>query len=205
MVERARTILASEPSSDIAFVTFTRTSRRDTNRKVEEVLAETQKRQTKDLPRVSTLHGFAKSIVHKMPTVVGLNEGFCVLLPEKEQGLILEEVREDLSLEISTAALRRAIATKKNTGAVEVSVGQDPAELLKAADRYEALCCFYNATDIEGLVCAATKIIKDAKPKLPFLYLHVDEYQDLNHADQEFVRTLLAVGPHDVVVVGDDD
>lgn len=205
LVERARTLLASESSTGIAFVTFTRTSRRDTKKKLEEVLGQDTETQAQNYPRVSTLHGFAKSILHKAPKVVGLDPDFSVLVPEKEQELVLREVVEDLSLNISKKALRKAIASQKNTGTLEVLGFADPAKLLQAAARYETLCRFYNATDIEGLVNAATKVIKERRATLPSLYFHADEYQDLNHADQELVRALLASGTHSVVIVGDDD
>ncbi len=157
------------------------------------------------MPRVSTLHGFAKSMVHKAPKAVDLGRDFCVLVPEKEQVLILAEIIEDLSLSISNGVLRKAIASQKNTGALEVPPGADAGDLLEASERYEVLCRFYNAVDIEGLVNAATKIIQEGKAELPHLYFHADEYQDLNRADQELVRVLLASASHDVVVVGDDD
>jgi ATP-dependent DNA helicase UvrD/PcrA len=205
LVERARMILASEPRSNVVFVTFTRTSRRDTKKKLEEVLATDKKARKQDLPRVSTLHGFAKSILHKAPKAVGLGRDFCVLVPEKEQKLILAEVIEDLSLSVSGGSLRKAIASKKDTRILEVPAGADAEELLKASERYEALCRFYNAVDIEGLVHAATKVIKEGKARLPHLHFHADEYQDLNHADQELVRVILGSGSHDIVVVGDDD
>jgi DNA helicase-2/ATP-dependent DNA helicase PcrA len=81
LVERARTILAADPNSSIVFVTFTRSSRRDTQRKLEEVLAKNGKTRRADFPRVSTLHGFAKSVVHKAPTVAGLDSQFSILVP----------------------------------------------------------------------------------------------------------------------------
>lgn len=205
LVERARAILAVDPNSSIVFVTFTRTSRRDTQRKLEEVLAKNGKTRRADFPRVSTLHGFAKSIVHKAPRVAGLDLQFSVLVPDKEQKLILEEILEDLSLAISGVVLRKAIASKRNTGIPEIPAGMEATELAKAIQHYEELCCFYNAVDIEGLVNAAAKIIKEGKLKLPTLYFHADEYQDLNLADQQFVRELLASGPHETVAVGDDD
>ncbi len=205
LVERARTILAADPSAPIAFVTFTRTSRRDTRRKLEEILGKNGKRGHEDFPRVSTLHGFAKSIVHKAPRAVNLDTHFSVLVPDKEQKLILEEVLEDLSLTISGTVLRKAIASKKNTGVAEIPADLEATDLGEAIEHYEELCHFYNAVDIEGLINAATKIMKEGKLKLPTLYFHADEYQDLNLADQELVRTILSSGSHEIVAVGDDD
>jgi len=114
LVERARVILTEDSESNVAFVTFTRTSRRDTKKKLESVLSADEETEGRDFPTVSTLHGFAKSIVHKAPAVVGLDHGFCVLVPDTEQELILGEVIDDLSMTISSANLRKAVASHKN-------------------------------------------------------------------------------------------
>src|SRR5436309_735203 len=152
LVERARVILVSDSDLNVAFVTFTRTSRRDTKKKLESVLSTDEETEGQDFPTVSTLHGFAKSIVHKAPAVVGLDHGFCVLVPDIEQELILGEVIDDLSLTISSAKLRKAVASHKNTGVAAVPEGVDSPQISAALERYEKLCRFYNAVDIEGLV-----------------------------------------------------
>jgi DNA helicase-2/ATP-dependent DNA helicase PcrA len=205
LVERARVILAGEPDSNLAFVTFTRTSRRDTKKKLQNVLSADRETRAQDFPRVSTLHGFAKSVVHKAPSVVGLTPGFVVVVPDKEQAIILEEVIQDLGLDISQVALRKVIAYQKNTGVLMGLDTIDPAGLSQATARYEQLCCFYDAIDIEGLVNAATTIVDIGAIDLPPLYFHADEFQDLNVSDQKLVQALLSKGQQDVVVVGDDD
>jgi ATP-dependent DNA helicase UvrD/PcrA len=205
LVERARVILVDAPQSNVAFVTFTRTSRRDTKNKLESVLSADEETEDLDFPRVSTLHGFAKSIVHKAPAVVGLGDGFCVLVPDIEQEFILGEVIDDLSMTISSAKLRKAVASHKNTGAAVVPDGADSTQISAALERYEKLCRFYNAVDIEGLVNCATEIVEEGAVELPTLFFHADEFQDLNESDQRLVGTLIGKGQHEVVVVGDDD
>ena len=205
LVERARVILASDSQLNLAFVTFTRTSRRDTKKKLGNVLSADEKTRDQDFPTVSTLHGFAKSIVHKAPSAVGLKHGFCVLVPDKEQELVLCEVIEDLALHISSTNLRRAIASRKNTGILAVPDGAAATELPRAVGRYEELCLFYNAVDIEGLVNAATTIVEQDAVVLPALYFHAGEFQDLNESDQRLVGMLILKGQQEIVVVGDDD
>ncbi len=205
LVERARRILSNDSASRVSFVTFTRTSRRDTKKKLEEVLGKDRAEGDLDFPKVSTLHGFAKSILHKAPQVVGLRPYFSVLVPDKEQQIILEEVLKDVGLEVSPKSLWRTIARYKNTGDLEPPAGADREKFVKATERYEELCRFYNALDIEGLVKGATEAVKSGRLAFGQLYLHIDEYQDLNRADQDLVEALLASGSHEVVVVGDDD
>lgn len=203
LVERARVILTNDGQSNVAFVTFTRTSRRDTKKKLEGILSADE--ETEEFPRVSTLHGFAKSIVHKAPAAVGFDHGFCVLVPDIEQELILGEVIGDLSMTISSAKLRKTVASHKNTGVAVVPDGVNSAQISAAIERYEELCRFYNAVDIEGLVNYATELVENGSVVLPTLFFHADEFQDLNEADQRLVRTLIERGQHEVVVVGDDD
>jgi len=204
LVERARRILANDPTSCVSFVTFTRSSRRDTRRKLEEALGPGT-REAEEFPRVSTLHGFAKSIVHKAPRVVSLHRGFCVLVPDRELQLVVNEVIEDLSLRSSGADLQGAFAKQRNTGILAPPEGMNLAEFQTAIEQYEKLCRFYNATDIEGLVTAAEEIVRSGTIPVPKVYLHVDEYQDLNPADQKLIEAVLSAGPHEIVVVGDDD
>jgi DNA helicase-2/ATP-dependent DNA helicase PcrA len=205
LVERARRILSNDPASRVSFVTFTRTSRRDTKAKLEEALGKNRDNEEPDFPKVSTLHGFAKSLLHKIPEVVGLRSHFSVLVPDKEQQIVLEEVLEDSALELSPKALWRTMAKWKNAGTLEPPPGADREKFLAAANRYGELCRFYNAIDIEGLVKGATEATKSRRAIIEQLYLHVDEYQDLNRADQDLVEALLASGNHETVVVGDDD
>ncbi len=205
LVERARVILANDSQSNVAFVTFTRTSRRDTQKKLEGAIRRDAETEDLDFPRVSTLHGFAKSIVHQAPALVGLDRNFCVLVPDVEQELILSEVIYDFSLTISSAKLRKAIASHKNTGVAIIPNGVDSVQIFAVIERYEELCRFYNAVDIEGLVINATRIVEEGTLELPPLFFHADEFQDLNESDQRLVATLIGKGQHEVVVVGDDD
>jgi DNA helicase-2/ATP-dependent DNA helicase PcrA len=52
LVERARVILASDSKLNVAFVTFTRTSRRDTKKKLEGVLGAGDEVDEQDFPTV---------------------------------------------------------------------------------------------------------------------------------------------------------
>src|SRR5690349_19985830 len=70
LVERARVILAEDSQSNVALVTFSRTSRRDTKKKLESVLSTDKESIGVDFPPASTHHVFASRIVHKAHAVV---------------------------------------------------------------------------------------------------------------------------------------
>ena len=79
-------------------------------------------------------------------------------------------------------------------------------ELYKA---YQGELKANNAMDFDDLICETVKLFKERPDILElyqerFRYLMVDEYQDTNNAQFEFVR-LLALRYGNICVVGDDD
>lgn len=66
-----------------------------------------------------------------------------------------------------------------------------------------------NALDFDDLICKTVELFKKQKEVLEFYqrkfkYIMIDEYQDTNKVQYEFVR-LLAMAHHNLCVVGDDD
>lgn len=80
VVERMRKLVAEDPSRVVSFFTFTRASRTDTGGKVKRVAgAPSAEQDALELPRVTTLHQFAKGIVHRFAASLGLSSDFAVL------------------------------------------------------------------------------------------------------------------------------
>ncbi|MBO2515809.1 MAG: DNA helicase PcrA [Clostridiales bacterium] len=74
---------------------------------------------------------------------------------------------------------------------------------------YEERLRSANALDFDDLIMKTLQLFADHPPVLDyyrdrFEYVHVDEYQDTNMAQYEFVR-LLTAGSRNLCVVGDDD
>ena len=71
-------------------------------------------------------------------------------------------------------------------------------------------CCDANAMDFDDLLVKAYELLAGEDPEVlaryreRFRYIHVDEYQDTNHAQYRIVN-LLAGGHRNLMVVGDDD
>jgi len=207
LVERIMSILAAEPGAQIAFITFTRMSRRDTARKLEErfgreVLAE---HDDATLPRVATLNTFAKAIVHRGAHQLGLDDNFSVLVPGQEDEIVFEEARDDVGIDVDVGAIRRHVEERRYMDTDVVTPGVTADQAARLLPRIEQLLDFYNSTDIAGLVNRARFILERDPSFVGGVLLHIDEYQDLNRADQNLVLTLLEVGGCEVVVVGDDD
>lgn len=206
LVARMIALLAEDQSREVSFITFTRTSRSDTRARLESALGETVLGSAQLLfPRSSTLHTYAKSLVHRYAAVVGRQANFSVLIQDKgEKDLLLDELLQDLGLDTSVHDLCRDLACFRCTGAWPAGLELPLAERCRIVERYEQLLRFYNTFDMEGLVLSANIILTDAAHALPPLYLQVDEYQDLNPMDQRLVE-LAASHPHaQVVVVADD-
>jgi len=206
LVERMISLLREDPSRNISFITFTRTSRRDTQRKLEkEFGSDTLGGNEIVVPRVGTLHANAKSIVHRYAPLLGRKSGFTILLDSRgERDMLIQEVVDDLEIDIAVQELREAISTYRCTYSWPDGIELSPDQRQQALDLFNQLLDFYNTFDFEGVVDAACRLIDDEGVNLPPLFLQVDEFQDLNPADQRFVHLISSRQGSEVVVVGDD-
>lgn len=206
LVERMIGLLMEDWNREVSFVTFTRTSRRDTRRRIECVLDVSVLEETAFVfPRTSTLHTYAKRLVHRYAARIGRSSDFSVLIEDKgETALVLDELISDLGLQLDTKSVRKGIRCFRSTNRWPVNFPATSSERIRILQHFESLLRFYNTFDIEGLVVSARIILQDFAD-VPPLYLQVDEYQDLDPNDQQLVQLAAASHPSSqVVVVGDD-
>lgn len=206
LVDRMIALLREDPTREVSFVTFTRMSRRDTRKRIEGVLGAAVLQETAfAFPRTSTLHTYAKSLVHRHATRIGRNPNFSVLVEDKgETDLLVEELVSDLGLQLDARSVRKGIRCFRSTNSWPIDLPASPSERDQILQYFEFLLRFYNTFDIEGLVVSACKILQDSADLIPALYLQVDEYQDLNPNDQQLVQLAASHPGSQVVVVGDD-
>jgi DNA helicase-2/ATP-dependent DNA helicase PcrA len=196
-------LLLQNSNRVVSFLTFTRTSRRDTNERLRQAVGpQAAEAQPENFPRIDTLHRFAKSLVHRYAPSMG-REDFSVLA-DREKGIVTAEVIEDLGLALKADDLDNAITEFRATGQWPDSLPLAEAQRLSVVKAFESSLKFYNTFDWEGLVLVACKILKRGARDLPPVLLQVDEYQDLNPVDQELVRLASGAPSSEVVVVGDD-
>ena len=205
LVERMIGLLRESCDREVSFVTFTRTSRRDTLRRIECALDASVLRETVfAFPRTSTLYTYAKSLVHHYAAKIGRKADFSVMIGEKgEIALVLDELVSDLGLELDTDLAYRCVRCFRSTNKWPVDFPATSSECGQILQHFDSLLRFYNTFDIEGLVVSACKILQDFAD-VPPLYLQVDEYQDLNPNDQQLVQLAASHPRSHVVVVGDD-
>ena len=203
LVERMIVLLTENSSREISFITFTRTSRRDTWCKLEKALGKANLDASGvNFPRTSTLHKYAKTVVHRCAALIGRQASFSILVENKgERSLILQELISDLKIPTDEDSLSKAISHFRCKGNWPENFHHNGKQVI---EYFETLLNFYGTFDMEGLVMAACEILVSSPNSIPPLFLQVDEYQDLNPTDQKFIDLVASHPQSQVVVVGDD-
>lgn len=208
IVERMIKLLIEDPNREVSFITFTRTSRRDTDKKVKKEVGQDVFDERKvhfEFPRISTLHTYAKSIVHKYAFAIERDSNFSILIKDRnEHKLLLTELIDDLRLDITVERLDLDITHYQCTNYFLTDCpipGDKRQEVLEYLGR---LFKFYNTFDLEGIVKYACTILEKEQASFPLVFLQIDEYQDLNPMDQKLIDLLSSTSGSEIVVVGDD-
>lgn len=206
IVARMISLLGENPNRDVSFITFTRASRRDTDNKVAQDVGKAALEEAEfNFPRISTLHTYAKSLVHKYAHLIDRDPTFTVLINDKgEYDLVLLEVIEDLNLSVDLGSLREDIVFFRSTGSWAPDCCIPDSARNKVLNHLDVLLRFYNKFDMEGLVPASCEVLSSSVPDLPPVHLQVDEYQDLNPMDQKLITLASSTKGSQIVVVGDD-
>jgi len=206
IVTRMINLLIENPNRELSFITFTRTSRRDTDKKIrQEVGKETLEDAEFEFPRISTLHTYAKSIVHKYASIIERDSNFSILIKDRnEHKLILGELIDDLGIDISVERLDLDITHYQCTGSflTDCPIPEDKRQ--EVLEYLGLLFKFYNTFDLEGIVKYACAILEKGQASFPQVFLQIDEYQDLNPMDQKLIDLLSSTDGSEIVVVGDD-
>ncbi len=207
LIARMERLLSEDADRNITFITFTRTSRRDAERRLKETVGIAKLKDAKfKFPRTCTLHTYAKSLVHEYAELIGRDSHFSVLVEEKgEKSILLRELIHDLNLtQIDIQTLNNALSRFHSTNYWPEDFPATPKERKEINEKLEFLLNFYNTFIIDSLIIAACRIIKIIGDDLPHIYLQVDEYQDLNPNDQRLIQLMSFHPRSEVIVVGDE-
>ena len=159
----------------------------------------------KNQPRISTLHAEALHVLSGM-----VNNMY--LLDDNETRILMMDAAEDLRLNLSAWQLRdleRAIGLQKANNKLPneiLCINNQNRVLKRLYERYEKLLRFNHAIDLDGLIMkvvralSSTGLSHDTKIR----HVLVDEYQDINQVEFEFIK-ILAKNVGSLFVVGDDD
>jgi ATP-dependent DNA helicase UvrD/PcrA len=149
-----------------------------------------------------TFHAFGLDLLRAFPAAAGLPEGFAVLDDEARQPLVRAAAAESGFPSVA----RAAAALSWSKAVVDI---EPPLASLHAA--YERALAAAGAVDQDDLVLRAVSLLEACPEALAHArercrHLFVDEYQDVNAAQDRLVRLLVPPGGNmDVCVVGDPD
>jgi DNA helicase-2/ATP-dependent DNA helicase PcrA len=165
---------------------------------------------------VGTFHAIGARMLRREARLVGRTASFTIY-DEDDSLAAVRRIMERLKISPKTwspKALRGAISGAKNalvSPEEYAKLAMDP--LSRAAslvyDQWERTLRDANAVDFDDLLVLPVRVLQQNPDRVEayrerFRFLLVDEYQDTNRAQYEFVR-LLAGSDGNVLVVGDDD
>jgi len=171
-----------------------------TNASADDFIKNAREQITPGFDSSSTLHHRAKGILHQHAGLLNLHPGFTVI-DRNYKEIILEDICYILNKcddDINEELKRYQEACAKYS----------PVES-EFSNIYQKIQAFYAAIDWFDIVKHACELLETYKevPEIEcekFKFLLVDEYQDLNPAEQKFVELLLNKRTR-LLAVGDDD
>ncbi len=159
---------------------------------------------------VGTFHSISLRILRRYPEKAGLENNFIIYDRDDQLALVKDLAKEeDATLTRSeVAGTLNAISRAKQDGE---SLGRDCDDpfLKRIAQRYEERLLEANAVDFDNILCFTVSILKNNKEIRDyynhyFNYILVDEYQDTNRIQFDFIE-LLGRGKNGICAVGDED
>lgn len=166
---------------------------------------------------VSTFHSACVRILRRYADRIGYANDFAIYDTD-DQKKIMKKVIKHLNLNPKVFKEKGMIAKVSDfkNKLMTVSDARDMAstdfkmkDIARVYEEYQETLMRNNAMDFDDLIMNTVKLFKNNEDVLEnyqnrLQYIHVDEYQDTNAAQFEFVR-LLAEKHKNICVVGDDD
>lgn len=196
----------------ILAITFTNKAAREMVERVDALAGE----QAKDA-WVSTFHSCCARILRRDIEKLGYKREF-VIYDEDDRMSVIRRVLKAMELgdkEFPPKAIKAAISDAKNRMLTPNEWLKDAGDnfrnrkIKEAYEKYEHTLRSNNALDFDDLLIKTLELLSEHPPVLEYYqnrfdYVLVDEYQDTNIAQYQFVR-LMAGGKRNLCVVGDDD
>jgi len=198
--------------NQILAVTFTNKAAKEMQIRVSKLL----KKEATGLPWLGTFHSISAKLLRKHAAAVGLKSNFSIMDQEDQIKLIKNICKaENVDIKkISPKYILAIIDKWKNKGFYPNDVTlkrKDPLEknFLNIYKIYQQKLIDLNATDFSDLILHTVKIFEKYKDisemySKKFKYILVDEYQDTNFIQSEWLKHL-AKHNQNICCVGDDD
>ncbi|MTB64761.1 DNA helicase PcrA [Streptococcus sp. zg-86] len=165
---------------------------------------------------IATFHSMCVRILRRDADHIGYNRNFTIVDPG-EQRTLMKRILKNLNLDPkkwSERSILGTISNAKNDLIDEVAYESQAGDLYtqivaKCYTAYQKELRMSEAVDFDDLIMLTLRLF-DQHPDVltyyqqKFQYIHVDEYQDTNHAQYQLVK-LLASRFKNICVVGDAD
>lgn len=212
LVSRIAWLIAKEQISphSILAVTFTNKAAKEMKYRLEEII----NRPVHGL-WVGTFHGLCHRLLRMHYKEANLNREFQVL-DSNDQVRIIKNIISSLNLDSEkwpAALAQRYINNKKDEGIRVQNINSEELStnrtLVLIYEAYEKQCMSSNVVDFAELLLRAFEVLRDNESLLAeyqhrFQSILVDEFQDTNTIQYEWIK-LLADQDTSMMVVGDDD
>ncbi|KPJ98083.1 MAG: hypothetical protein AMK71_12000 [Nitrospira bacterium SG8_35_4] len=193
----------------ILAVTFTNKAAREMRERVSRMI-----KKGNGIPFISTFHSLCLRILRREIEALGYRKDFTIY-DTSEQVSLLRTIMSDIKFYDRTfkpeLVLERISMTKNEFGLERDDENEDPLEEASSLlyPRYLQALKSMNALDFDDLLLLTLKLFRDhpgvlEKYREQFRYIMVDEYQDTNRVQYNFIK-LLAGERKNICVVGDDD
>jgi DNA helicase-2/ATP-dependent DNA helicase PcrA len=208
-----------DPSGILA-VTFTNKASREMTERIVALLGGNPHEKkgyglSSNLPMMGTFHSICARILREDGFNIGFKRSFTIY-DEADSKTATKQAIGELNLpdkKISPQAIKYFISSAKNELVTPAKYKTRATGYVQgiAADAYpiyQRILSQNNALDFDDLLFETVKLFQKCPEVLEkyqkrWQYIHVDEYQDTNHAQYMLVK-LLAAKTHNLCVVGDD-
>ncbi len=199
-------------SSQILAVTFTNKAAREMQLRVSKLL----RKDATGLPWLGTFHSISAKILRKHADAVGLKSNFTIIDQDDQTRLIKNICKaENIDIKkISPKFILAVIDKWKNKGLYPEDIKLKKNETLEKSFLsiyiiYQQKLKDLNSADFSDLILHTVKIFKNYPDitsiySKKFKYILVDEYQDTNFIQSEWLKYLSQVNKN-ICCVGDDD
>ncbi|GBD97842.1 ATP-dependent DNA helicase PcrA [bacterium BMS3Abin06] len=196
-------------AGSVLAVTFTNKAAREMKKRVKSML-----KGTKGTPVISTFHSLCLRILRREIEPLGYRKDFTIY-NTSEQVSLLRNILSDIKFYDKSfkaeSILERISRTKNDFAPPDAADADDPVEEASALiyPRYHEALKSMNVLDFDDLLLLTLRLFREhpgvlGKYRERFRYIMVDEYQDTNRIQYDFVK-LLAGETRNLCVVGDDD
>ena len=193
---------------NILAITFTNKAAREMKERVEKLIGE----RGKDV-WISTFHSMCVRILRRDIDLIGYDLNFGIL-DDADQLSVIKTVMEDINLDPKRQSPKyflSQISNAKNELKTPSDLNKEfeNEDVIRVYEKYQQTLFKNNRVDFDDLLMLTVHLFEKHPEVLSFYqnkfqYIHIDEYQDTNHAQYKIV-TLLAEKFRNICVVGDSD